>query len=202
MRITQVLLLIFGLALQGCQCQDDTGTNQQSGTTFLGRLFGGFFGNGIISILPTITNENEGGSPARETPNDTGTSENMQFITCTQSTACYNDSTQTPGAWTCRPQYVGHVSLCVPTLLGVTLGREGDTCGCCDGICPKKCECGCVNSRGVEGVMARFNLLFGLIQFEQCLEPTVADAATSFSTLDISCSEVCKQQGQTDVSKL
>eukprot|EP00797_Seminavis_robusta_P016056 Sro23_g015670.2 (135) ;mRNA; r:44096-44500 len=120
--------------------------------------------------------------------------ENVKFLACTQDDICYNDSTQTPGAWTCRPQYIGHMSICVPTLLGVTLGRVGDTCGCCGGQCPKKCECGCVTRAGSQGVMAKFSLLFGLLQFEECLGPTLSDAATSFTTLDISCSDSCGQQ--------
>jgi hypothetical protein len=177
MRTTISLIVLFGFAAQSCRCEEQP-------TTLLGRLFGRFISGVTVSVLPV-----EDEAPPQELP--TTPSENMQFLGCTQSTACYNDSTQTPGAWTCRPQLVGQVSVCIPTLLGVTLGREGDTCGCCDGICPKKCECGCITASGLEGVMTRFNLMFGLIQFEQCLEPTVADAATSFSTLDISCSEEC-----------
>lgn len=192
-RTPTTLFVLLGFAIPHCQAQINA--HGHDGSTFLGRVFGGVFSDGIIALLPTPDITIEGTDQTSATSGNSALSDQMQLLTCTQSTACYSESTQTPGAWTCRPQPIGHVSICVPTILGITLGREGDTCGCCDGICPKKCECGCVNARGVEGVMARFNLLFGLIQFDQCLEPTVADAATSFTTLDISCSEVCEQQG-------
>lgn len=183
------LLVIVGLvAVQHCQGQEIS--NGPPDTTILGRLFGGIFAGGLISLWDDNPS-NSTGQASSERPEG-----NIQLMTCTQSSVCYSDSTQTPGAWTCRPQVVGRVSVCVPTLLGITPGRDGDTCGCCDGNCPTKCECGCTNSRGVEGVMTRFNLLFGLVRFEQCLEPTVADAATSFTTLDIECSDVCA--GTTD----
>ena len=193
MRKTKLALVLCGLASSIPHCAGQSSSNTEDSASLLGRIFG--LGGGILSRLPTQvgplapqqTSAAEGGAA------NTEFSDNLQFMTCTQSTACYNDSTQTPGAWTCRPQAIGHISLCVPTILGVTLGREGDTCGCCGGVCPKKCECSCTNARGVEGVMTRFNLLFGLLRFDQCLEPTVADAATSFNTLDISCSDVCNQ---------
>ena len=217
---TTFVLLIVALSAQNDVLAEQE--QPQQGTLGSGGLLGQLV-SGVVSLLApnfddivdratalasaaTGATENTNTNTDSETTGDaTGgglvgqASGNLQFISCTQSTTCFNDSTQTPGAWTCRPQIVGDISVCVPTLLGVTVAREGDTCGCCEGVCPVKCQCGCTNARGTDGVMARFSLFFGLLQFEQCLEPTVADAATSFTTLDISCSETCMQVGGGDV---
>jgi hypothetical protein len=42
--------------------------------------------------------------------------------------------------------------------------------------------------------MTHWSLLFGLLKFEQCLDPTVAGAATTFSTFDIVCSTTCLEE--------
>lgn len=197
--VSLLVLVILLSAVPTGRSQSTDGQDSRQPTTFLGALFSGqLFNGGLLSqfasgsgLVGGAFREATGQSTANTGAAEETTPDNLSFLACTQSTACFNDSTQTPGAWTCRPQVVGRVSLCVPTLLGMTLGREGDSCGCCDGVCPQKCDCECTTATGVQGYMARFNFLFGLVQFDQCLEPTVADAAISFNTLDITCSDVC-----------
>ena len=36
-------------------------------------------------------------------------------------------------------------TVCVPSLFGASIGIAGDRCGCCEGVCPQKCECPCNN---------------------------------------------------------
>jgi len=188
-----ILCLVF--ALHALHVEGVQGQTQEPG--LLGQML-----SGVISLLLPSADEfvpQPNGSSNGNNPETAGNAapSTLQFIGCDRETICYNDSTQTPGAWTCRSQFTGEMSICVPTVLGLTVGREGDTCGCCGGVCPQKCSCGCTNARGTPGVMAKFNLFFGLVNFEQCLEPTVAEAATSFTTFDISCSDFCAQDGTT-----
>jgi hypothetical protein len=175
---------------------------EEESTTFLGRVIGR-----VVSLLPLddllTGSKNEfpqadpslvEGNNLPENNNNGSPLGDMTLLSCTKQDTCFNDSVQTPGAYTCRPQYIGDITVCVPTVLGITVGRMGDTCGCCNGICPQKCECGCTSMGGSQGVLTHFSVLFGLLRFEQCLETTVAEMATSYTSADISCSKTCLQQ--------
>ena len=133
--------------------------------------------------------------------NVASTLDDVQLLTCTRDDACTNDSLLeggTKGSWVCRNNLLAPFSVCIPSVLGVTAGKTGDTCGCCNGNCPVKCQCGCGDNS--KNVLTHWNLLFGLLKFEQCLDPTVAGAATTFSTFDIACSTSCLVEEGTTVS--
>jgi hypothetical protein len=221
------LVILLGVSVHRIHCQDDTSAADSGQQGTIGRMVGAlltYFTVGDFEELLSSAvgldedqgdgNDKEDGKGKDSTSdNDEGDSlsviqnlailaDNVHFLTCTTETTCFNDSTQTPGAWTCRPQLVGKLSLCIPTILGVTMGREDDSCGCCDGVCPVRCECSCTTARGTAGVLTRFNLMFGLLDFEECLDPTVSDSVTSFTTLNIACSDSCKTQEQEEVEQV
>lgn len=107
--------------------------------------------------------------------------------------SCYSEKLQSQGKWTCQKQPMGEISTCVPSLLGVTLGRQDDECGCCGGDCPVRCECGCTTRSGEPGKMAHFYILAGLFEFERCLEVGSAETATGYSAINVTCSTSCLQ---------
>ena len=140
-------LVLLGVSVQNILCQDDTAVSASGGPGgVIGRMFGSlltFLSVGDLEdVISSVTSsgedqreggkEKEGEKGENSNNGDSGSllqnvAENMKFITCTTETTCFNDSTQTPGAWTCRSQLVGEMSVCIPTILGVTVGREGET---------------------------------------------------------------------------
>jgi hypothetical protein len=60
----------------------------------------------------------------------------------------FNGNGALSGTFVCRQRWGGffftdYESVCVPTVLDQVIGYQDDTCGCCNGACPKACSCVC-----------------------------------------------------------
>lgn len=75
------------------------------------------------------------------------------------------------GVWGCRNQNqpLEH-SICLPSFGNSVIGKVGDQCGCCNGVCPSLCQCRCGG-----GVYVRKPFLFGFKR-TQCIEEGLAEA--------------------------
>jgi hypothetical protein len=59
---------------------------------------------------------------------------------------------------------------------GLTMGLEGDECGCCDGECPEPCGCSCGEGR----VWIQVTTFFGLINMQRCVTNGLSQHATAW----------------------
>ncbi|CAB9521879.1 expressed unknown protein [Seminavis robusta] len=76
----------------------------------------------------------------------------------------------TAGVWGCRPEPMMH-STCLISYQGTVVGKQGDTCGCCGGVCPSLCLCPCEGG----GVLVHETIFWGLKR-KKCLQPGLAEA--------------------------
>jgi hypothetical protein len=73
------------------------------------------------------------------------------------------------GVWGCRQEPQEH-SVCLPSAGSTVIGKVGDQCGCCNGVCPSLCKCRCDG-----GVYVREIFLFGFKR-TRCAEEGLAEA--------------------------
>jgi hypothetical protein len=91
------------------------------------------------------------------------------------------------GTWGCRTTGSMQYSVCLPSLGGDVIGKSGDTCGCCGGVCPTLCECTCDG-----GVLVDEKILFGLVKVKRCYSAGLAEAMVAANE-DMSCHTKCLQ---------
>jgi hypothetical protein len=75
-------------------------------------------------------------------------------------------------------------TICVGTVLGQVIGYAGDTCGCCDGECPKLCSCICDDVED-KVLVFRQGALFG--ESTECISRGIASREIGRSSEQISC---------------